>query len=102
MLQRSGAEVGVDDVTWLLVRLADPLGELHGVGDGSGEENVSHAVRKQDQGLLPNDTSLYEIRISVSLGRAKERHRTFVAHVMNLIEDNPCNFAHDLGTAVQH
>lgn len=58
MLQRGRAEIGIDDVTGLGVEFGDPFGELHGVGDGRGEEDVADAVGEEDDGFFPDDTSL--------------------------------------------
>jgi hypothetical protein len=58
MLKRRRSEVGVNDVTWLIVQLANPFCKLHRVGNGCGKENVADFMWKQDNGLLPHDTSL--------------------------------------------
>lgn len=62
VLERGRAEVGVDDVAGLLVRLADPLGKLHRVWDRRREEDVADLVREQDDRLLPHDPSLWASR----------------------------------------
>lgn len=59
VLKRGRSEIGVDNVTRLGVSSGDPLCELHGVGNGGGEENVVHFVGKQDDGLFPNYSSLW-------------------------------------------
>lgn len=84
VLQGRRTEIGVDDVAGLTMDLGDPFGELEGVGNGGGEEDVSDLVGKQDDGLFPDNTS------------------NLVAHVMDFIEDDPGDFAHDFGTAIQH
>lgn len=84
MLQWRGSEVSVHDVTGLLVRLAYPLRELHGVWDSRRQKDVAYGMREKNNGLLPDDTTL------------------FVSHIMDLIEYDPCYFAHDLGAAIEH
>lgn len=84
VLQRCWPEVGVYDVTRLLMRFAYPLCELHRIRDGRGQEDVAHRVWQKDDGLLPD-------------------HTTFlVSHVVNLVEDDPRDFAHNLGASVEH
>lgn len=61
MLKRRRPEVGVNNVTWLIVQLAYPFRELHRVGDGRGKENVADFVWQQDNGFLPHDTSLCDV-----------------------------------------
>lgn len=58
VLQRGRSEISVDDMDGLVVCFADPFGELHSVGNGSGEKDVADCVREQDDGFFPNDTSL--------------------------------------------
>ena len=41
-------------------------------------------MRKEDDSFFPNNTTF------------------FVTHVVNLIEDNPSDLAHDLGTMIEH
>lgn len=60
VLERGRAVVGVDDVARLLVDRADPLGKLHGVGDGRRQEDVADLVRQEDDRLLPHDAALCE------------------------------------------
>lgn len=84
VLQRHGAEVGVDHVAGLALDPADPLGEVARVGDGGREEDVADARRAEDHGLFPDDASLA------------------VAHVVHLVEDDPGDLFGDLGAAVEH
>ena len=84
ILEWSRPEVSIDNVTWLAVSLYDPLSKLHGIGYGSRQENVSHFVWQEDDGLFPDDTS------------------DFVSEIMNLVEDDPAYFTHDLGPPIQH
>lgn len=58
VLERCWSVVGVDDVAGLLVGRANPLGELHGVGDRGGEEDVVDLVWKEDDSLFPDDSTL--------------------------------------------
>lgn len=46
MLERSGTEIGVNDVTRLLVSFAYPFGKFHGVRDRGGQEDVVNFVRQ--------------------------------------------------------
>ena len=78
VLKRSWSEIGVYDVTGLVVDLGNPFGELESVGNGGRKEDVSDLVGKHNDGLLPDDTS------------------RLVSHVVNLVEDNPSNFSHNL------
>lgn len=55
--------------------MGDPLCELSGVWDGGGQEDVVDVVRQQDDGLLPHDASL------------------LVAHVVDLVEDDPADLS---------
>ena len=57
VLEWRRSEVGVYNMTRLIVVLGDPLGELHGVGNGSGEEDVANLVGKENDGLFPHDTT---------------------------------------------
>jgi hypothetical protein len=41
-------------------------------------------MRKEDDSFFPDNTTL------------------FVKHVVNLIEDNPSDFSHDLGTTIEY
>ena len=84
VLKRSWSEIGVDNVTGLVVGFGDPFGKLHGVWNGSRQEDIPDLVGQQDNSLFPDDTS------------------RLVAHVVDLIEHDPCNFAHNLRTAVKH
>ncbi|KAI6756802.1 hypothetical protein HG530_011400 [Fusarium avenaceum] len=84
VLKRRRSEIGVDDVTGLVMDLGNPLGKLESVGDGGGEKDISDLVGKHDNGLLPDDTSY------------------LVSHVVNLVKHDPSNFSHDLGTSIQH
>ena len=84
MLKGRRAIVRVHEMARVAVRLDDPLGELLGVGDRRREEHVSHGVRKEVNRLFPDDAALE------------------ISHVMNLVEDDPTNLAHDLAAAVQH
>jgi hypothetical protein len=80
------------------VDLGDPLCELEGIRDGGGQEDVMDFIGEKDDCLFPYNTSLCSLLIL----RAEKSWGTFVAHVMDLIEDYPADFSHDLGTAVQH
>lgn len=84
VLEGRRSVVGVDDVAWLVVGLADPFCELHSVGDGGGQEDVVDFWREQDDGLFPYHTTL------------------LVTHVVDLVENNPGHFAHHLRAPVQH
>lgn len=64
--------------------MADPLGELARVRDGGREEDEVDVVGQQDDRLLPDDAAL------------------LVAHVVDLVEDDPGHLAHHLRAAVQH
>jgi hypothetical protein len=57
VLQGRRSKVGVDDMARLVVRLGDPFGKLERVGDGGGEEDVVDRMGKEDDGLLPDDSS---------------------------------------------
>jgi hypothetical protein len=104
MLQRGRSEVGVNDMTRLIVEFCDPFCKLHTIGDGGGQENVTDRVRKKDNGLLPHNTSIYDNAcVSLSCVTAEGiTKRTLVSHIMNLVKDNPSNLSHDFGTSVQH
>lgn len=52
VLQWSWTVVGVHDVAWLAMNVANPLGELTSVWNCGGKENVVDVVRKQDQCLF--------------------------------------------------
>ena len=39
--------------------MADPLGELLGIGDGGWQEDVVDIVRQEDDGLLPYYTTVW-------------------------------------------
>ena len=67
-----------------MVEMGDPLRELPRVGDRGGQEDVVHVVREQDDRLLPHHAAL------------------LVPHVVDLVEDDPADLAHDLAAAVQH
>lgn len=84
VLQWRGAEIGVHDVAGLRMDVGNPLGKLHRIRDGRREEHIVHLARQQDDRLFPHDTAL------------------LVAHVVNLIKDDPRDLAHDLRAAVQH
>lgn len=71
VLQWSGSIICVDDVAGLLVQEDDPFGELSGIGNGGAEKDLAHAVRQEDDRLLPDDTTL------------------LFAHVVDLIKDYP-------------
>lgn len=43
---------------YLLVQVADPLCKLSGIGDGSGQEDVMHIIRKKNDGFLPHHSTL--------------------------------------------
>ena len=58
VLQRRRSVVGVDDVARLRVSVGDPLGELHGVGDRCGEEDVVDLVGEEDDGFFPDNSTL--------------------------------------------
>ena len=66
------------------MQVRDPFGKLSGVGDGGGQEDVVDIVRKQDDGLLPDDAAL------------------LVSHVVDLVEDDPADLAGDLRSSVEH
>lgn len=68
VLKRCRAEVSVYNVTGLVVRFTDPLGELHRVGYCGGEEDVADRVREKNKGFFPNDTSFYVIHTVKSVG----------------------------------
>lgn len=67
MLQWGRTKVGVDYVTGLSVEFSDPFGELHGVGNGGGEEDVADAVGQEDDGFFPHDTSFYYTEMAFTL-----------------------------------
>jgi hypothetical protein len=58
VLKRRRSEVGVDDVTGLIVRLGNPFGELERIGNGGGEENVVNFMGEEDDSLFPDDSTL--------------------------------------------
>ena len=66
------------------MRVTDPFTELHRVGYGCREKDIAHSMRKEDDSFFPNNTTL------------------FVTHVVNLLEDNPSDSSHDLGTTIEH
>ena len=70
-------------MAWLFVRATDPFTELHRIGYGGREKDIAHSMRKEDDSFFPDNTTL------------------FVTHVVNLIEDNPSDFSHDLGTTIE-
>ena len=63
MEARGGRKEGREGGRHLFVQMTDPLGKLARVGDGGREEHVVHIVRKQNDCLLPHNTSLWEIDI---------------------------------------
>ena len=63
---------------------AYPFCELHGVWDGGGKENIADGVWKEDDGFLPDHSAF------------------FVSHVVDLVKNNPGDFAHDFRSAVKH
>jgi hypothetical protein len=74
MLQWGRTKVGVDDMTGLHVDLCDPLGELEGIGDGGGEEDVMNFIREKNYCLFPYNTSLCSLLILRRLRGGLERH----------------------------
>jgi hypothetical protein len=58
MLKRRRSEIGIHNVTRLIVELGDPLGELHTVGNGGRKEDVANGMWQQDNGFLPHDSSI--------------------------------------------
>ena len=42
--------------------MAYPLGKLPGIGDGGREKHVVNIVRKKNDCLLPNNSSLWETK----------------------------------------
>ena len=83
-MQGRRTEIGVNDVARLAMGFRDPFCELHGIGNGGGEEDVADLIGKQNDGLFPDNTTL------------------LVAHVVDLVEHDPRHLAHDLGAAVEH
>jgi hypothetical protein len=71
-------------LTNLLVQVGDPFRKLPGVGDGGRQENVVDIVRQQDDRLLPDNAPF------------------LVSHVVDLVEDDPADFASDFRSAVEH
>ena len=84
MLKRSRPEVGINDVTRLLVGFAYPFSELHRIRDGCGQEHIADGIRKKNDCFLPDNASF------------------LISHVVNFIKNNPSNLTHDLGPAVKH
>ena len=84
VLQGRRAEIRVHQVARMLVKLHNPLRELLRVGNGCREERVAHPAREQRDGLLPHHASVR------------------VAHVVNLVEDDPSHLAHHLSALVEH
>ena len=44
----------------LFVEMADPLGELLGVGNGGRQKDIVDIVRQQNDGLLPYHTTIWK------------------------------------------
>jgi len=84
VLQRRRAEIGVHDVARLRVDIRNPLGKLHRIRDRGREEHIVHLARQKNDRLFPHDAAL------------------LVAHVVDLVKDDPRDFAHNLRAAVQH
>ena len=84
VLQGRRTEIGVNDVARLAVGFGDPFCELHGIGNGGGEEDVADLIGKQNDGLFPDNTS------------------RLVAQVVDLVKHDPSYFAHNFRTSVQH
>ena len=94
----------------LFVHVADPLCKLQGVGDGRGKKDIVHVVRQQNDGLLPDDTALYNdggrcrqsctksgiVASSDFRFRNAIRGRTQVTHVVDFVKDDPANLSHNL------
>ena len=110
VLERRRPEVGVDDVAGLVVRLSDPLCKFERVGDRRREEDVVDRVGQEDDRFLPDDAALCRPTTqegSRASARAAtdgghERRRTLVAHVMDLVVDDPRDLANNLAAAVEH
>jgi hypothetical protein len=106
MLKRRWSEIGIHNVTRLIVKLGDPLGELHTVGNGGRKEDVANGMGQQDDGFLPHDSSVCVDRSLVLVSLIKvgswTRELTLVTHVMDLIKDDPSNLSHDFRTSVKH
>lgn len=43
----------------LLMKMANPLSKLSGIGDGGWQEDVMHVIWKKNDGLLPHNTALW-------------------------------------------
>lgn len=106
MLKRRWSEIGIHNVTRLIVKLGDPLGELHTVGNGGRKEDVANGMGQQDDGFLPHDSSVCVDRSLVLVSLIKvgswTRELTLVTHVMDLIKDDPSNLSHNFRTSVKH
>lgn len=74
----------VNSIAGLLVKVANPLGELFGVWNGGRKKDVTNIVGEQNDRFFPNDASLG------------------IAHIMDLVKDDPLDFAHDFGAFVKH
>ena len=57
MLKRSWSKIGIYDMTWLIMRLGNPFGELHGIRDRRGQKHVTDLVRQENDGFFPYDAA---------------------------------------------
>ena len=84
MLERRWSEVCVDHRAWLVLDLNNPLAKLSSIRDCRRQEHILDSTGQHDNGLLPDHASL------------------FVAHVVDLVEDDPSHFSGDLAAVVKH
>ena len=84
VLQRRRSEVCIHNRAGLALYFDDPLTEFARVWNRSRKKDVLDRSRKQDDGFFPDYTTL------------------FVAHVMNLIEDDPGHLTGHLTAVVEH
>lgn len=60
------------------MQMTDPLGKLLCVGNGGRQEDIMNIVRKKDDGLFPNHTSLWKTQKAIDLVfKNKLQPRTF-------------------------
>ena len=83
VLQGGRAKVGINNITWLVKRFADLLRKLHGIGYRPGQENKTNSGREKNDGFFPDATLL-------------------ITHIVDLIENDPGNFAHNFGPSIEH